>query len=98
MKTNSKRFYDAHSSLLHLSNLMTRALFCKRMKDFNYVHSCVKIKQTLFEGTIDNDRLVSFIFDPDNNNRGTKMATSLLRLGRLGSVKVIINEFSLYFY
>ncbi len=56
-------------------------------------------KKTLhFEGTIDNDRPVSFIFDPDNNNRGTKMATSLLRLGRLGSVKVIINEFSLYFY
>ncbi len=52
MKTSSKGFYDEHSSLLHLSNLMTRTLFCKSMKDFNYVHSCFKIKQTLhFEGT-----------------------------------------------
>ncbi|XP_059417551.1 histone-lysine N-methyltransferase SETD1B-like [Carassius carassius] len=45
-----------------------------------------------FEGTIDDYQFVKFIFHTDNNKRRTKMATSLLRLGRLGSVKCLLRE------
>ncbi|XP_065149061.1 uncharacterized protein ndufv3 isoform X2 [Paramisgurnus dabryanus] len=38
------------------------------------------------------DRIASDIFHTDNNNSRTKMATSLLRLGRLGSLKCLMRE------
>nr|XP_055071683.1 cytadherence high molecular weight protein 1 isoform X1 [Misgurnus anguillicaudatus] len=37
-------------------------------------------------------RIARHIFRTDNNNKRTKMATSLLRLGRLGSLKCLMRE------